>query len=164
MTSYIKKYRPGEYYVGDVLNERENWINSFDKIFDNIVTQAFPDMYKTVGLSSLNNVGYPKVNVLSRPNELVIEAELAGFNKEDINVEVKDYTLTISGKQQASEQTDKEVYLIRELKRSGFSRSFKLGEQLDVDHVDAKFYNGLLSITIKKLVKEPEISKKVTIN
>jgi len=71
--------------------------------------------------------------------------------------------LTISGgASQLNEQTDKSVYLLRELKRSSFSRSFKLGDQLDASAVGAKFDNGLLTVTIQKLTKEPE-SKKVTI-
>ena len=74
-----------------------------------------------------------------------------------------DGVLTISGgASQYSEQTDKVVYLLRELKRSSFSRSFKLGDQLDASDVAAKFNNGLLTIIIQKLNKEPE-SQKVTI-
>jgi len=94
---------------------------------------------------------------------VVIEAELAGYKKDEIDIEVKEGVLTISGgASQLNEQTDKSVYLLRELKRSSFSRSFKLGDQLDASAVGAKFDNGLLTITIQKLTKEPE-STKVTI-
>jgi HSP20 family protein len=94
---------------------------------------------------------------------VLIEAELAGYKKDEIDISVQDGVLTISGKaSQSTEQTDKAVYLLRELKRSAFSRSFKVGDQLDVSDVDAKFNNGLLIITIQKLTKEPE-TKKVTI-
>ena len=104
-----------------------------------------------------------KVNVMSNDTSVVIEAELAGYKKDEIDIATQDGVLTISGKtSQSTEQTDKVVYLLRELKRSAFSRSFKIGDQLDVSDVDAKFNNGLLTVTIQKLEKEPE-SKKVTI-
>ena len=85
---------------------------------------------------------------------------MAGYTKNDIDISVQDGVLTITGKaSQHTEHTDSAVYLLRELKRSAFSRSFKLGDQLDVSDVDAKFDNGLLTITIQKLTKEPETKK-----
>jgi HSP20 family protein len=98
------------------------------------------------------------------PNSFNIgEQNLLENKKDEIDIEVKEGVLTISGgASQLNEQTDKSVYLLRELKRSSFSRSFKLGDQLDASEVDAQFNNGLLTVTIQKLTKEPA-SKKVTI-
>jgi len=64
-----------------------------------------------------------------------------------------------------NEQTDKSLYLLRELKRSSFSRSFRLDEQLDADNIEAAFRDGLLTLVIpRKKPVEPETKvKKVTI-
>ena len=132
----------------NVLNSRDNFISTFDKVFDDIARNSFPELYQNLGVEPFGKSAYPKVNVISEENSVVIEAELAG------------YTKTITGKaSQHTEHTDSAVYLLRELKRSAFSRSFKLGDQLDVSDVDAKFDNGLLTITIQKLTKEPETTK-----
>jgi HSP20 family protein len=146
-----------------VLNNRDNFIGTFDKMFDEITRSTFPEVFKHIGAEPFGKAAYPKVNVISHENSVTIEAELAGFTKEDINIEVNEGVLTVSGgTSQATENTDKSVYLLRELKRSSFSRSFTLGDQLDVSTVDASFDNGLLIISIQKLTKEPA-SKKVTI-
>ena len=143
-----------------VLNNRDNFISTFDKMFDEIARTSFPELYQNLGVEPFGKSSYPKVNVISDDDSVLIEAELAGYKREDIDISVQDGVLTISGKtSQHAEQTDKAVYLLRELKRSSFSRSFKLGDQLDVSDVDAKFDNGLLTISIQKLTKEPETKK-----
>jgi HSP20 family protein len=132
-------------------------------MFDEFARKDFPEFFQHFGAEPFGKSAYPKVNVITNDEAVTIEAELAGYKKDEIDIEVKEGVLTISGgTSQLNEQTDKVVYLLRELKRSSFSRSFKLGDQLDASDVDAKFDNGLLTITIQKLQKEPE-SKKVTI-
>lgn len=146
-----------------VLNNRDNFIGTFDKMFDEITRSTFPDVFKHIGAEPFGKSAYPKVNVISNENSVTIDAELAGFTKEDINIEVNEGVLTISGgAAPSSTQTDKSIYLLRELKRTKFSRSFTLGDQLDTSTVDASFNNGLLTISIQKLTKE-SVSKKVTI-
>jgi len=146
-----------------VLNNRDSFIGTFDKVFDELTRTTFPEVFKHIGAEPFGKSAYPKVNVISHEHSVIIEAELAGFTKEDINIEVNEGVLTVSGgASQTTEQTDKSVYLLRELKRSSFSRSFTLGDQLDASTVDASFDNGLLIISIQKLTKEPA-SKKVTI-
>ena len=153
-------FRP---FGSTVLNNRDNFISTFDKMFDEFARKDFPEFFQHFGAEPFGKAAYPKVNVITNDEAVVIEAELAGYKKDEIDIEVKDGFLTISGgASQLNEQTDKVVYLLRELKRSSFSRSFKLGDQLDASDVNAKFDNGLLTITIQKLTKEPE-SKKVTI-
>ena len=153
-------FRP---FGSTVLNSRDNFLSTFDKMFDEITRRDFPELFQHFGAEPFGKSAYPKVNVITNNEAVVIEAELAGYQKDEIDIEVKEGVLTISGgTSQLNEQTDKVVYLLRELKRSSFSRSFKLGDQLDVSRVGAKFDNGLLTITIQKLEKEPE-SKKVTI-
>jgi HSP20 family protein len=153
-------FRP---FGSTVLNSRDSFISTFDKVFDEITRRDFPEFFQHFGAEPFGKAAYPKVNVITNDNSVIIEAELAGYKKDEIDIEVKEGVLTISGgASQLNEQTDKVVYLLRELKRSSFSRSFKLGDQLDASDVDAQFDNGLLTITIQKLQKEPE-SKKVTI-
>ena len=159
-------FRP---FGSTVLNNRDNFISTFDRMFDEITRRDFPEFFQHFGAEPFGKSAYPKVNVLSNDESVIIEAELAGYKKNEIDIEVKEGILTISGGikewpdvSKVDEQTDKSVYLLRELKRSSFSRSFKLGDQLDASAVDAQFDNGLLTVTIQKLTKEPA-SKKVTI-
>lgn len=143
-----------------VMNNRDSFLSTFDRMFDEMTRQNFPELFQHWGAEPFGKAAYPKVNVISNDEAVVIEAELAGYKKDEIDIEVKEGVLTISGgASQLNEQTDKSVYLLRELKRSSFSRSFKLGDQLDASAVNAQFDNGLLTVTIEKLTKEPSSTK-----
>lgn len=142
---------------------RDNWITAFDKFFDDAFRGTYPELHKAFGIEPFSKTSYPKVNVISHEEKLEIEAEIAGYSKEDITVQIEEDILSIVGKtSQLSEQTDKSVYLLRELKRSSFSRSFRLSDQLDVENIDATFKDGLLRLVIprkKPVVNEGKVSK-----
>ena len=142
---------------------RDNWVTTFDKIFDDAFRGFYPELHKTYGIEPFAKSSYPKVNVISFDDSIEIEAEIAGYTKDDISVQVEDDILSIVGKaSQLAEQTDKSVYLLRELKRSSFSRSFKLSDQLDAEQIDATFKDGLLKLVIprKKLtVSEGKVNR-----
>jgi HSP20 family protein len=142
---------------------RDNLLSTFDQIFDDHFKGFFPELHKTYGIEPFAKSSYPKVNVLSLENSIEIEAEIAGYTRDDISVQVEENILSIVGKtSQLPEQTDKSVYLLRELKRSSFSRSFKLSDQLDVEKIDATFKDGLLKLVIprkKPTVNEGKVSK-----
>lgn len=145
---------------------RDNLLNTFDRFFDEAFHGQFPDFHKSFGIDPFKNSAFPKVNVVSFDDRIEIEAEIAGYSKDDVSVEVENEVLSIVGKaSQLNEQTDKSVYLLRELKRSSFSRSFRLDEQLDADNIEAAFRDGLLTLVIpRKKPVEPETKvKKVTI-
>jgi HSP20 family protein len=145
---------------------RDNLLNTFDRFFDEAFRGHFPEFHKTFGIDPFSKSAYPKVNVISFDDRIEIEAEIAGYNRDDVSVEVENEVLSIVGKaSHQHEQTDKSVYLLRELKRSSFSRSFRLDDQLDSDNINAAFKDGLLTLVIpRKKQVEPEVKvKKVTI-
>ena len=80
------------------------------------------------------------------------------MDKSQLNVEVEDGTLTISGDKHGVWEEDGAKVLRRELKASSFKRSFQLGELLDGDNIKANFKDGVLSISVPKT--EPEKPKK----
>ena len=101
---------------------------------------------------------YPKVNVYEYEDKVGIVAEIPGLNKKQLNVEVEDGVLTISGDKHSTFEDEGAKVLRRELKQSSFKRSFELGEQLDGDNINANFKDGVLSVSIPKI--EPEKPKK----
>lgn len=157
MTKWTVQRVPKSVIEKELEFNRDNLLNTFDKFFDEAFRGQFPDLYNGFGIQPFSKAAYPKVNVLSYDDKIEIEAEIAGYTKEDISVQVEENVLSIVGKaSQLSDQTDKCVYLLRELKRSSFSRSFNLSDQLDVEKVDATFKDGLLKLVIPRKVKTPE--------
>ncbi len=101
-----------------------------------------------------------KCDIYEKDGNYHIEMDIPGFNKEDISVETKDGYLTITAdkKQEQTEEDKDKNYIRRERVYGKYERSFYLGD-LDEDHIDASFENGMLNITVPK--KEVVDTKKV---
>ena len=138
--------------------DRDSFLTPFDKMFDQIVEASFPDVTKSVGVKPFQGTAYPKVNVYEYDDKVGIVAEIPGLDKKQLNIEVENGTLTISGDKHGVHEEEGAKVLRRELKSSSFKRSFELGELLDGDNVSANFQDGVLSVNIPK--KEPELPKK----
>ena len=137
--------------------DRDDFLTPFDKMFDTLVENNFPEVVQQVGVKPYQGTAYPKVNVYEYDDKVGVVAEIPGLDKKDLNIEVEENTLTISGNKHGLFDDDGAKVLRRELKHSSFKRSFELGELLDGSKVKANFKDGLLSIDIPK--KEPEKPK-----
>lgn len=85
-------------------------------------------------------------------NEYVLEAELPGFNKEDISVEAHDGMLTISAKHEEKQEEKDEKsgqYIRRERRYGSFQRSFSLNG-VDAKNIHGEYQDGVLKLTLPK--------------
>ncbi len=92
----------------------------------------------------------------------LLEAELPGFQKEDIDLDVNNGVLTISASHQESKEETRDNYLCRERRSGSFTRSFNL-EGIQEDGITASYQNGVLEL---KLPKQQEVlpqSRKIAI-
>ena len=81
----------------------------------------------------------------------VVTASLPGWKPEDVNITFEDGTLTLSGQyQQTQEPEDGKTWHLRERRFSSFTRSFTFPSTVDVDKADARFENGVLTLTLPK--------------
>ena len=106
--------------------------------------------------SKANNTFSPRVDVLEFDKSYQLVAELPGISKDNIAVTVEDKILTIeaSNKQESGEENQGKT--LRTERRFGtFSRSYNLGQDIELSEIKAEFKDGLLTLTIPKL-KEPE--------
>jgi HSP20 family protein len=138
--------------------DRDNFLTPFDKMFDQMVESQFPDVVRQVGVKPYGNTAYPKVNVYEYDDKIGIVAEIPGLDKKQLNVEVEDGVLTISGDKHSAFESEGAKILRKELKESSFKRQFELGELLDGDNISANFKDGILSISVPKT--EPEKPQK----
>ena len=138
--------------------DRDSFLTPFDKMFDQMVESQFPDVVRQVGIKPYGNTAYPKVNVYEYDDKVGIVAEIPGLDKKQLNVEVEDGILTISGDKHSAFESEGAKVLRKELKESSFKRQFELGELLDGDNISANFKDGILSISVPKT--EPEKPQK----
>ena len=138
--------------------DRDSFLTPFDRMFDDIVGKQFPEINQQVGVNPFQGTAYPKVNVYEYDTKIGVIAEIPGLDKKDLNIEVEDGVLTVSGDKSHGFDEGKAKVLRRELKHSSFKRQFTLGDMLDGDNISANFKDGILSIEIPKI--EPALPKK----
>ncbi|MDO4541143.1 MAG: Hsp20/alpha crystallin family protein [Syntrophomonadaceae bacterium] len=80
----------------------------------------------------------------------IVEAEMPGMKKEDIALDWKDDTLTVSATYNEEQQEEKDNFLHRERRRGSFSRSFYI-QNVDAQALQAKYEDGILTVTLPKL-------------
>ena len=129
-------------------------------------TYDFSPLYRSaVGFDRLANLlesaartsqegGYPPYNIeTTGENAYRIEIAVAGFSPDELNIEVKENLLTVSGKKTANDDAaTQKTYLHRGLAERDFERRFQLADYVVV--TDANLSNGLLSIALKRELPE----------
>jgi HSP20 family protein len=122
--------------------------DEMDRLFD----VAFP------ALSSLQHDGFFgnwqgefPVDLYQDKDAFTVRAELPGFRKEDISVEVADGILTITGHQKTEAKSDKkDQQAATALQERSVSRAISLPENLSLDKIQAGYENGVLTVTLPK--------------
>ena len=101
---------------------------------------------------------YPPYNIKKIDDEhFVIEMAVAGFGKTDLDIELKDGTLTVSG----SHDADDKDYIYQGIANRAFTRKFTLADTVVVKN--AELVNGLLRIALERFVPEEKKAKKIDI-
>jgi len=96
------------------------------------------------------NTYFPKVDIKEDENNIIVEADLPGLDKKDINVHVENNTLSISGSREVKKEEKEKGWHRSERQYGKFERSFYLGENVDSQKIKAEFDKGVLKISVPK--------------
>lgn len=108
-----------------------------------------------------NVPNYPPYNVRKiSDNKYQIELAVAGFGKQDIEVEFTDNKLIVKGNT-SSEATDAADYLYKGVGMRAFTRTFAVEDHIEVQ--SAELVNGMLKVVLEKLIPEHKKSKKIKV-
>ncbi|MBR1562485.1 MAG: Hsp20/alpha crystallin family protein [Ruminococcus sp.] len=109
------------------------------------------DFFKTPQLRSF------RTDIKDEGDRYLMEAELPGFDKEDIKLDITGNTLTLSAEHKSEAEDKKEDnYIRRERSFGSYQRSFDL-TGIDADRIEAEYKNGILELTLPKIVEtKPE--------
>ena len=105
----------------------------------------------------------PQIETFRRGDKLVLRADLPGLRKEDVDVEIEDGILTISGERSNENEEDREGYYHSERSYGQFQRSLALPEGVTGDNCDATFKDGVLEVTIPVPKQAEKSARKVQI-
>src|SRR5215212_3242019 len=100
--------------------------------------------------SSVAQRWVPSMDLVEADDHFLLKADLPGLGEEDVNIEIRDNALTISGERKAEHETRERGWLRVERSFGRFSRSLTLPEGIDPDAITAEFERGVLSITVPK--------------
>jgi len=92
----------------------------------------------------------PVIDVLEAKDELIVKVEVPGIEPKEINVQLADQTLTITGEKKVEKEEKEEKFYRMERSMGGFSRIVRLPTPVDTSKVTAAFKHGLLTITLPK--------------
>ena len=118
-----------------------NTINSFNKLFDNLVSFDYDD--------------FPApANIVSNDKEILIELQAPGIDKKDIKIDCENNILSVScdGKQ---DQKDTK-YIQQQIFHDGFKNTFKLTGELDQSNISATMNNGILNVSVPRKKQKTE--------
>ena len=123
-------------------------------------TVGFDRLLDLLDSASDAQQGYPPYNIeRTDENHYRISVAVAGFGEKDMNVEVRDGVLTVTGKR---EESQKQSYLHQGIAGRAFERRFQLAEHVEVRA--AKLENGLLHVDLERIVPEEKKPRRIAIN
>ena len=112
--------------------------------------------------SSSNTASSFRTDIRDAGDKFILEAELPGFKKEDIQLDLKDGILTISAQHSDENEEKGSSYIRRERRYGSFSRSFDVSG-IQEDHITAAYNNGVLELTLPKAQPVVPASRQIEI-
>lgn len=124
-------------------------INEFRRGF-NLINSMLDDLGQYKTLSNTNKFT-PNINTREGEFAYHIEVDLPGVSKENINVQIEDGSLVISGERKINKEVKEENYYKIESSFGSFSRSFSLPKEADIENIHAESKDGVLEVIVPKL-------------
>lgn len=138
----------------DVFSDLTGMQQEMNRLFDEFFGESQTEMAECSWV--------PMVDVSETDTEIRIRAELPGLNQDDIEINLQDNVLTLTGEKKQEQKEDQENFHRVERCYGSFTRSFTLPAVVQNDAVQATFKNGVLLVTLPKA--EEAKPKKITIH
>ena len=137
-----------------------NSLRPFSVGFDSI----FDEFDRVLESTERHNSNYPPYNIHKiNENEFKIEVALAGYSKDDIELELKDSTLTVRNKQKekiVNENTNGIIH--KGISTRQFERAFTISEDIKIKNAELK--NGLLNIDLERIIPDEKKARLISIS
>lgn len=103
-----------------------------------------------------------RTDILDQGDKFVLKADLPGFQKEEININIEGDRLTLNAEHKEEINDDKKDYIRRERRYGSMSRSFDI-EGIDAERISASYQDGVLELTLPKLVETKPAARQIEI-
>ena len=136
-------------HTPSIFDDVNHW---FDQITNNIPVK-----------SSELSYNHPDFEVQENEKEFLVKADLPGMEKKDVNINLVDSILIISGERKETKKDQNEKYGISEIRYGSFKRSFSLPDDVKEDCIKAKMKNGVLELTLPRMKPVVPNTKRIEI-
>jgi len=139
----------------DVMNRMTDEMDQmFDRVFRDVGSVPRRSWLTHQPFRSLGSFGQqtfwsPRVEAFQQGDRFIVRAELPGLKKEDVQVEITDAALTITGERREEQQEEREGYFHTEREYGQFHRSIPLPDGVIAESAQATFKNGVLEIAVQ---------------
>lgn len=138
--------------------------SDIDDLFDSFFSNTFATDVVKVFDDLQTNGSFPKINVSETETSYGVEIAIAGFNKDDVKLELKDNVLFISANRKEEREEEEKNYLRKEISSRSFSRAVRFPCKI-TSEVNAACKDGIINVDIAKDVKkDKDCSIKININ
>ena len=125
--------------------------------------RAFDEMERSIFSNDRNSVVSAfRTDVVDTGDAYKLDAELPGFNEDDIKIDVENDVLTISAERKLENDENKHNFVKRERFYGSYSRSFDVSG-IEVDRIEAAYNDGVLTLTMPKKVETAPASRRLEI-
>jgi HSP20 family protein len=131
---------------------------SFEREFDRLRRQM-DEVFGRMGFGA--GPGFPAMNIYDQGEEMLVAVQAPGVRKDELNVELRENTLTVSGTRKAPDDSDADV-LRQECFYGDFKRSVRIPVKVKHDQIEASLKNGILMVRMPK--SEETKPKQIAIN
>ena len=110
------------------------------------------------------NAAQLRCDIIDKEDHYLLQTDLPGFKREDIDIKINDGVLTINAisKKEGSDSDKENGYMRRERYYGSYSRSFGL-EKVDADAIKAEYKDGVLALVLPKIKEEEPAMRKIEI-
>jgi len=123
--------------------------------------RAFDDLWNDFTILKFPSIEFPRIDIKEDEKEYSITAEVPGYSREEINIEVNNGVLNISSEHKEDKEEKKKDYIYKERSERSFRRAIRIPENIRAEEMNATLNNGLLTLVIPK--KELPPPKKIEI-
>ena len=115
-----------------------------NRLFSNNLTPSFGD--EGIGRGAWN----PNVDIYENKDQIILEAELPGMNRDDFELTIENNVITLRGERRFEKRDDTDNYHRVERAYGSFTRSFTLPQTVSGEGANAEYRNGVLRVTLPK--------------
>lgn len=122
--------------------------------FDQLFESMLPAFFRPVRMNELmseSGVGrMPHIDIIDRDSEIVLKADMAGINKENLDIQVHGNQVYLSAQREDESEKEEGSYLYRERRFGSFARTVQLPVEVNSNNAKATFRDGILELVLPK--------------